>query len=306
MVERVALSCGEHIGGIDGEDAHLEASTCGHILSITLVGMLVVITRTNHEAVVVVIFHTPAPRYLLHLFLETVGGIVERLEDTRDGRNVVVFALHAIGVVLVCLALFLLGIGGHKEFVGIGSNRESIILVERYRHVASQAQVRGYELRIVITAVGYLRTDIVDVQTPGKGTFAVAHHEISVAIQGDVGSECLTCLALGCIVVSNVGVDESHSHRHREFLTQHTAISHIESHFVWVDGHSILSFTEIDLTQREETQRAAQGTVVANTIETCKVGKMDVVDQFAQPRGVRGTDACARHIEWVFGRIPVL
>ena len=130
--------------------------------------MLVVVAGTYHEAVVVIIFHTQTPLYLLHLLLEATRSIVKGLEDTRYGRKVVVLALHAVGVLLVSLSLALLGIGGYQEFVGVGRNRQFVILIEGDGEVASQAKVRRNELRVVIAAVRNLGTDVVDVQPPGK------------------------------------------------------------------------------------------------------------------------------------------
>ena len=84
LVQRIGLACAEHIGGIHGKDAHVESGSHGKVLAVTLVGRLVVVTGTHHEAVVVGVFATQTPLDFLQLFLETVGGIVKTLEDARD------------------------------------------------------------------------------------------------------------------------------------------------------------------------------------------------------------------------------
>ena len=85
LVQRIGLGRGEDVGGIDSEDAHVEASSDGEILTVTLVLRLVVIARTEHEAVVVGVFCTKAPLYLLHFLLESTRGIAKALEDTGNG-----------------------------------------------------------------------------------------------------------------------------------------------------------------------------------------------------------------------------
>ena len=103
LVEGVGLCGGEDVGGVEGEDAHLEARAGSDVLAVALVLVLVVIAEAYEEAVVVGVLSTEAPLNLLHLFLEAVGRVVEALEDTCDGRDVPVFSLHAFGVLLAGL-----------------------------------------------------------------------------------------------------------------------------------------------------------------------------------------------------------
>ena len=181
LVKRVGLTGTEHIRSIHSEDAHVEASTHGEVLTITLVGSLVMISATQHEAVIVGIFASHAPLYLLHLLLESIGGVIETLEDTRYGRHVIIVLLHTVSVIIVRLAVLgiLLGICGYEQFVGIHSHAELVILVEGDSHVQSQTQIGGDKLCIVISAIGNLTADIVDIQSPGETAFAAAHHKIT-------------------------------------------------------------------------------------------------------------------------------
>ena len=90
----------EHISSIHREHTHVETCSYREILTVTLIGSLVVITSTQHETIIVSILSTQTPLNLLHLLLESVRGIIETLEDTSDGRNVIIVG---------CLALVLSG-----------------------------------------------------------------------------------------------------------------------------------------------------------------------------------------------------
>ena len=105
-----------------------------------------VVACTQRELVVVAIFGTHAPLHLLQLFLEAVWRIAETFHDAADRRDVVVVFLHALLVSLCRLALILFRIGGHEQFVGIGSQREAVVLVYGNHQRSTQAQVGGNEL----------------------------------------------------------------------------------------------------------------------------------------------------------------
>ena len=147
------------------------------------------VAYAQEEAVVVAVFGASAHLYLLQFLLETVGGVVETLEDTCYGRDIIILALHAVGVVVHGFAFFLLGVGGHEHLVGISSQREAVVLVEGDGEVKAQSQVGWDELCIVIAAIAYLRTDIVDVQTYADATLAIAKHHIIIVVHGDIGCE---------------------------------------------------------------------------------------------------------------------
>ena len=87
LVQGVALCCGYAVCGIHGEDTHVQTCTNGEILSVALVGVLVVIACTQHEAVIVGVLCTEAPAQFLKFLLETAGSITETLEDTSNGTD---------------------------------------------------------------------------------------------------------------------------------------------------------------------------------------------------------------------------
>ena len=146
LVERVALGSGNHVARIEREDVHFEACTHGEILSVTLVLTLVVVSCTKSELVVVNVLGTHAPLNLLHLLLEAVRCVVEALEHTADTRHVVVLLLLAHGIFLRTLTLVLLRIGGNEQFVGVGCDGETVVLVDRHHQRTTQTQVRRDEL----------------------------------------------------------------------------------------------------------------------------------------------------------------
>ena len=57
------------------------------------------IAGTQGELVVVDILRTNTPLHLLHLLLESAGGIAEAVEHTLDARDVAILATHTILIV---------------------------------------------------------------------------------------------------------------------------------------------------------------------------------------------------------------
>ena len=89
MVERIGGGSRYHVTGIEAEHVHAEARAHGEVFAPTLRLTLVVITAAQNELVVVSIFQTYAPLYLLQLFFESAGSIAETFEDSRDGRDII-------------------------------------------------------------------------------------------------------------------------------------------------------------------------------------------------------------------------
>lgn len=91
LVQWIALGRGDDIARVQRENAHAEASSHREIFKITLVFALMVVSGAQRELVMVGVFHTRAPSHFLQLLPETVGGVAKTLEDTIDGRDVVIF-----------------------------------------------------------------------------------------------------------------------------------------------------------------------------------------------------------------------
>ena len=64
-----------------------------------------VITRTEGELVMIDIFGTHTPLYLLQLFLEASRRIAETLENTRDGTHIAIFVDNTLTIVGRALTL---------------------------------------------------------------------------------------------------------------------------------------------------------------------------------------------------------
>ena len=65
LVQRVALGRGNDVASIEREHAHLKASAHGKVFAITFILRLVMISGTQRKLIVVDIFGTYAPLYLL-------------------------------------------------------------------------------------------------------------------------------------------------------------------------------------------------------------------------------------------------
>ena len=126
-----------------------------------------VVTGTDEEAVVVAVLSTQGPLDFLQFFLEAIGGVVEALEDTRDGRDVVIFLLNARAEFLTGLLCPLHGIGRNQKFIGFCCDTEAVVLVEGNGEIQTQTQVRRDELGILGAAIVDFGTDIADIQAHG-------------------------------------------------------------------------------------------------------------------------------------------
>ena len=195
-----------------------------------------VVTGANAELVVVYIFSTDTPVYLLKFLLETSRSVAETLEHSGDTARVVVFILHTLLVVLCRFPLFLLRIRRNEQLVCVGRYREAVKFVDRHHQGSTQSHVCWNKLTVVTAAECYLTTDVADVQTDAELTFARTDVDIVVIVAGEVGSEGVRSRALLCRTVLHVGHEETHAGSEREFLAQHQRISHIKRHLVWVDG----------------------------------------------------------------------
>ena len=84
LVQRVALGRGNDVASIEREHAHLKACTHGKVFAVTFVFRLVMVSGTQRKLIVVDIFSTHAPLYLLQLFFKAAGGIAKALKDAAD------------------------------------------------------------------------------------------------------------------------------------------------------------------------------------------------------------------------------
>ena len=165
LVQGIGRLGGNNITCIDTEHVELEAGTDSGILTVALHLALVVVTGTEGEFFVIGVLGTYAPLYLFQFTLETTLGVAEALENTADGRLVIVFIVQSLLVVFVQFVGSLQRHGGHKEFVGIGTETDAVVLVEGDKIVETKTQVGGDEIGTVV-AIGDFAAYVVDVQTP--------------------------------------------------------------------------------------------------------------------------------------------
>ena len=265
-----------------------------------------VITGTQGELVVVDIFGTHAPLNLLQLLLETTRSIAKALEDTGDRTYVVILFDDATLVILGRFTFVLLGNGGHQQLIGIGSNGEAVVFVDRNHERSTDAQVGRQEVGTVVAKILNLTTHVRNVHTQTELTLTTSDVDVVVIIAGQVGSKGRCRRGILGIVVAQVAIQPTDDSCNGELLTQHQRGTYIERHLVRLDRHGIGIVGSHHLTQREIAQRTTDGCIVANTIIACHIGQVDVIHQLAQPRGVVQGNTRTTDAERILGRIPIL
>ena len=70
-----------------------------------------------------------------------------------------------LGIGLTVVSVLILRIGRYQQFVRIGSNAETVILIHRHHQRSTQSHIGRNELTMVITSERDLTTDVADVQT---------------------------------------------------------------------------------------------------------------------------------------------
>ena len=78
------------------------------------------IAGAEGELVVVGVFGTYTPLNFFEFAFETAFAVVETLEHTRNGRNVVVVFTDALLIVLIVFVVLTQRTRGNEEFVGVG------------------------------------------------------------------------------------------------------------------------------------------------------------------------------------------
>ncbi len=94
-----------------------------------------------------------APLYLLQLLLEAARGIAEALEHSRYGAHITILLDDTCLIVGTALALFLHGDCRDKQLVGVGTDRETVVLVHRNQQRGTQSHICGQELAAVVAVI---------------------------------------------------------------------------------------------------------------------------------------------------------
>ena len=103
LVKGIGRFGSNNVTGIHAEHVELEAGTHRGVLTITLHLALVVVTGTKGKLIVVSVLGTYAPLYLLQRSLETTLRIAETLENTADGRLVIILIVQTLLIVFIQL-----------------------------------------------------------------------------------------------------------------------------------------------------------------------------------------------------------
>ena len=147
------------------------------------------ITCTQRKLIIVYVFRTETIINLLQLFLESTRCITETLEDTTDGRNIIIFSQHSILIFSRILTLFLLRNRRNEELIGIGSQGDTVVLIDRNHQGCSQTEIGRQELAIFLTAESNLATDIGDIKTHTQLAFTLTDNHIVLIIGSNIGSK---------------------------------------------------------------------------------------------------------------------
>ena len=99
LVEGIALSGGDDVTDIEGENAHAESATDSEVFAVTLRLALMVVASANRELVVIDVLCTDAPLYFFQFFFEASRSIAETGKDTLDAGHIAVLTTHTVLIV---------------------------------------------------------------------------------------------------------------------------------------------------------------------------------------------------------------
>ena len=176
--------------------------------------------------------------------------------------------------------------------VGIQADGQVVVVGQRECERCTYPDVSRQESGVVTLVVGHLGTDIGQIETQRPLALVTSDDGVGGEEARKVGGKGRRACGLTCVhlaTVTQVTVDVAQGYTHREFLAQLAAIAHIDRHLKRVDGtQGSFTLGEAHLSQRKVAQRGADCLVVAssNLIVTGQIRQIDVVDKFAQPRGV--------------------
>ena len=119
-----------------------------------------VITGAERELIIIGVLPTKAPTHLLKLFFKASRSIPEALENTCNARNIIVVFLQPRIIIHLRFVLSLDRTRGNKQLVGVGSNGETVIFIDRYHQRSTQTHVCRDEFAIGIAAEINLATNV--------------------------------------------------------------------------------------------------------------------------------------------------
>ena len=94
--------------------------------------------------------------------------------------------MYAVLIVGIVLTFLLLRNGWHKIFIGICSNRQSVVLVKRNHQGSTQTQVGWQELTVFLAAECNFTTDVGNIQTNTQLTFALTDIDVILIIGSNI------------------------------------------------------------------------------------------------------------------------
>ena len=155
--------------------------------------MLVVVSQSQEELLIVGIFRTQRELNLLKLLFEAAGGIAEALENTGDRRHGVPFV---VCFPICCLSLFCLHIivfgarlGRHQELVQIQAEGERMVVGQGEHEVHAETQVGGQKGVGDAIVIAHFRADIRYVETPRELALVAPDHRVGHKVSVDVGGK---------------------------------------------------------------------------------------------------------------------
>ena len=166
-----------------------------------------VVAGTERELVMIDIFRTNTPLYLLQLLFKASRCITEALEDTTDSTHITVLPTHTILILAIGLTFILLRHCRHKQFIGISRDGKAVIFIHRNHQRGTQTHIGRQELALVITIKRNLTTDIRQVQANAQLTLTTAHHQIVVIVHRQIRSKGRGGFGVLSVVIAQIAVD---------------------------------------------------------------------------------------------------
>ena len=295
----------------------METGTYRYVVTVTFVEVLVAVTGTSEELLVVAILDTCTPANLCELLFETTRSVVERLEPTlRRVQSRISVLTHLPSGLIVRIKTFRVFrlTARNKQLVGLYVEGQEVVLVARQlvTHTdihACRNEVLGHFV------VGHLTTEVLQTETESEVTGSHRQLKRLTVVQRNVGCHrpCRVHLRATCDravrTVIEVAVHEANSYTHRYVLMQFAEITEVECPLVGTNVHDLVAtgIGQRYITKREIREAGTDtASEVTEVIETCEVSQVDVAHQLTQPRRVVSGDTTLRVHVRVLGRVPVL
>ena len=142
----------------------MESGTEGDIVTVTLIVVLVTVTGTGEELLVIRILDTCTPAYLVELLFGATRCVCKRLEPTLSGSQVRIFLLAIFAIRLICV---LGDTTRYQQLVCLQVEGQEVVLIQR--NLVPGTDVHGSRDEVGGDAViRHLTTEVLETETESE------------------------------------------------------------------------------------------------------------------------------------------